>query len=486
MSAPRRRLRSALALSSGAVVFSGAMLGFGSPLAVAATTTSGLVRAYPVRVGGSGAAAGVDLLVPYATGLTGVEGSTDAASALVVADFTRRSLASPELRNLTCSVDIAPEECREPFSPLLLATQEAPGWDRSASFDRPATDADSSPTARLQATIGSDRRSFSEASSPGGALRGYLSFETATARGEARVDESGRVVTVARAELSGVVIGPNGEIRAEQLRTIASSGWVGSEAAREPRASVEVDGLIILDQPVELTPQGLRLRQGAPSEQEAYDGARVLLLELASRGIAVEAPVWGIDRSGGGVAARAQGFRVRFEQAVTGGPVEAPRLVYEIELGSSSASIAPGVLSRPRATEGGSLDVFSADLGLRRFESPAAQPAPAGSVERSAGNRRSRPGSPDRGESEAAAAGAVEAGPAPPTGEPSASFPPESVGERPTQTSAELSEIAAPTLGPSRSAESRRAARSVSGAFGAFLGLALVLPIARVIIRRLA
>ena len=104
------------------------------------------------------------------------------------------------------------------------------------------------------------------------------------------MDDKGRLVSTATSELDNVSIGPKNEVHFSRLVTTAQALGAGAENSKDGRADIRIDNFYILDNPVELTRAGLRLANAGPSEQEAYDGAKVLLKKLKDRGIILKLP----------------------------------------------------------------------------------------------------------------------------------------------------------------------------------------------------
>jgi hypothetical protein len=289
-------------------------------------------------------------------------------------------------------------------------------------------------------------------------------------------------VSAVRSSLSDVVIGPSGEVRFSRLTSTASALGAGSEGSKEGRADVRVENFVILDNPVELTRAGLRLAGGGPSEQEAYDGAKALLERLKNeRGITLGLPDFAaqVQRKAEHVTVQAQGLRVHFERSVQGPQgVQTQGVASDLELGRTTALVA--ATERP-----GQIEVRNGDLvvessgDLNDVRTPEAAPPPTSKPR--AGNNRQVDATPpairvNPGQQELTVA------------QPGPDGPPGQIENLPNAADDAL---ASPPLGPENQAlpDIRRAlglrdARAVSRAFGAFIGLGLILPIARLVIRR--
>src|SRR5438445_51797 len=99
------------------------------------------------------------------------------------------------------------------------------------------------------------------------------------------------------------------------------------------------DPFTLLDNPAELHRAELRLANAGPSEQEAYDGAKVLLKKLKDRGIVLDHPNFDaqLTKTPAHVTDDTQGLVVHFEQAV--GSVEASAFSYPLNLGHATAVV---------------------------------------------------------------------------------------------------------------------------------------------------
>ena len=183
-------------------------------------------------------------------------------------------------------------------------------------------------------------RSLGDASGPAGALPGYVSIGSSSARHDLSIDDKGRLLSTARSELTNVSIGPKNEVHFSRLETVAQGFGSGAPNTKDGRADLRITDFFILDNQVELTREGLRLANAGPSEQEAYDGAKVLLKKLQERGIRLELPNFDaqLKKSPDHVAVSVRGLSVWFEQSV--GAVSANALSYPLDLGMATAVVA--------------------------------------------------------------------------------------------------------------------------------------------------
>jgi hypothetical protein len=460
-----------------------------APAAPAAYTV--LARAYPLFWAGSSGLPVDDLKVPYVSGVTNNLPLTEAKAALAQPDLSVAAMRGAAIQGLTCS-GYDESKCRDPFLPEAEAghfSVDAAHHEQAASFQGKDGKFPGSIHALTDcvADCGNQLvRILGEVAGPPGGIGGYITIGGSSASHDTAIDTAGRLTGVARSELRDGVIGPKGEIRFSSLSTAATASGLGAANSKDGRAEVRAENLVILDQAVELTPAGLRLASGAPSEQEAYDGAKALLQELKKRGITLELPDFAsqVDRQPDFVTVKAKGFTVRFDQSVQGPPgVPAQTVSQVLDLGSSTALVA--AFDRER-----DIDVSIDGEKVTVAAPPPADttaPAPASSTTQvpsstNPGNNKppkpvTRPVLPPNGvvtvEAPAPATtpegGAVDTPQGPAT-------PGETLG--PDNQALPSADQIVDTLG-------LRGARSVSRAFGAFLGLGLILPVARFVIRRL-
>jgi len=192
------------------------------------------------------------------------------------------------------------------------------------------------------------------------------------------------------------------------------------------------------------------------------------------------------------VAVEVQGLRIFFEQAA--GPVNASALTYPLELGHSTAVVAALDTDKTiKVNDGGGVTVETAAptaAPTTPGNPPAAPPATAknprgtSSTPNSAARDNEKGALPTPSKPDAAqpAPTPVTGGePAVPSAEIGAQAPTGDTGAQMTNPD----EGALPNLGDVERKLGLRGARSVSNAFGAFLGLGLILPVARFLIRRL-
>jgi hypothetical protein len=442
-----------------------------------------LAKAYPLAWSGAGLPVG-DLRVPYVSGLTNNSAAADAHAVLAEADLKTTTMSGEEIKGLTCA-GFSDTDCKDPFLPHArserLAGSESPRIERTASF---VGKEDKFP-GRIHSLVecadcAKDvTRSSSDASGAAGELATYFSIGGSSASQDLSLDERGRLVSMARSTLSDMVIGPKGEVRFSRLTITATAFGSGAENAKDGRADVRVENFVILDNPVELTRAGLRLAGGGPSEQEAYDGAQALLEKLKERGITLGLPDFNaqVDRKPDHVTVQAQGLRVHFERAVQGPQgVQTKSVASDLELGSTTALVAA-------SDRAGTIEVSDKDGAVVVDSSHLVQaPAPSPSAEAPKNRSTKRQQGAD-------SRPAADQGPgvtwtpapgiqSPPTGPTSPPAGPDTVinGEPSGPENVALPDITR-ALG-------LRNARSVSRAFGAFIGLGLILPIARLVIRR--
>ncbi len=460
-----------------------------APAAPAAYTV--LARAYPLLWAGSSGLPVDNLKVPYVSGVTNNLPLTEAKAALAQPDLSVTAMRAESIQGLTCS-GYEEGKCRDPFLPE--AAVEHPNLsadpahrEQAASFTgkegkypgsiHAMTDCAGDCGNQLVRTLG-------EAAGPAGGLGGYITIGGSSASHDTSIDSAGRLTGVARSELRDGVIGPKGEIRFSSLSTTATASGLGAANSKDGRGDIRVENFLILDQPVQLTSAGLRLASGAPSEQEAYDGAKALLEDLKKRGITLELPDFAaqVDRQPDFVTVKVKGFTVRFDQSVQGPPgVPAQAVSQVLDLGSSTALVA--AFDRERE--------ITINEGDKVQASPE-PPAPAGGPSTSGpasgpatgtANNKPKPSTPraaplPNNNSDLEVSAPVPPAPAPDSG--AVSGPPVPPG-----STLDPNGVALPSPGGIVDTLGLRGARSVSRAFGAFLGLGLILPVARFLIRRL-
>ena len=444
-----------------------------------------------------------NLHVPFVWGKTNNVAVAKSEAKLADPDETVRPLSGEEISGLTCN-GFDPKFCQDPFKPEARVEHAGPDGRRlemTASF----AGKDGNFPGDIQALTDCAGncgpqlvRSVGHAAGPAGALPGYVSVGSSSATHELTIDEKGRLVSTATSQLDNVTIGPKHEVHFSRLVTTAQAVGAGAENSKDGRADLRIHDFYILDNPVELTRAGLRLKNGGPSEQEAYDGAKVLLQQLKDRGITLELPNFDaqLTKTPAHAAVDTQGLRVTFGQAV--GSVNPSALTYPMELGHSTAVVA--ALDAPGRT----MDVSESPNGTVTVQNTAvpASPGPEAKppVSPPATGRGqlkppvSKTGPADERKGGLAVPpkpGETRRPPNPPTGgETTAVTPPAGISPAPSgDNGAELvtspEEVVLPSLGDVQDKLGLRGARSVSRAFGAFLGLGLILPVARFLIRRL-
>lgn len=459
-----------------------------APAAPAAYTV--LARAYPLFWAGSSGLPVDSLRVPYVSGVTNNLPITEARAALAQPDLSVTAMRSEQIEGLTCA-GFEESKCGDPFVPVAEVNHpnlsvEPAHRDQAASFAgkegkhpgsiHALTDCAADCGNQLVRTMG-------EAAGPAGGLGGYITIGGSSASHDTSIDSAGRLTGLARSELRDAVIGPRHEITFTSLSTTATASGLGAVNSKDGRGDVRVENLLILDQPVELTSAGLRLAN-ATSEQEAYDGAKALLEELKKRGITLEVPDFAaqVDRQPDFVTVKVKGFTVRFDQSVQGPPgVPSQTVSQALDLGSSTALVAAFDREREITINDGDKVQASPEL-----PAPAPGPSPAGPNGPDKGNvskpvktptQRPAPLPNNNGDFEVSAP--APPAPAPEQGEVNGPAVPPSTDPAfgPDKTALDVDDVV-DTLG-------LRGARSVSRAFGAFLGLGLIIPVARFVIRRL-
>jgi hypothetical protein len=450
-------------------------------------------KAEPLVWGGSSRAVG-SIHAPFVWGKTNNVAVAKSEAKLADPDEALKPLAGDSIAGLQC-VGYDEKSCKDPFLPQGQVEHTGPdarhaelaaSWPgKDGKFPgniRAVTDCGGNCGAQLVRSLGS-------AAGPGGALAGYVSIGSSGASHDLSIDDKGRLVSFAKSQLDNVSIGPKNEVVFSSLVTTAQALGAGAADSKDGRADIRVNDFRILGYPVELTRAGLRLANGGPSEREAYDGAKALLQRLKDeRGIVLEIPNFDaqVTRTAAHVAVDAAGLRVTFQQ----GPLDASTLGYPLELGHSTAVVA--ALDAPGRT----MNVNENDGGVPTVENtPQPAPAPPTSV---AAPPTSRQKQDTPGTSRAGDKGKAQP-PKPGTTQPTATQPsnggllipppPTSVTEPPTDDGTQIvtdpNEVVLPSLDDVQDKLGLRGARSVSRAFGAFLGLGLILPLARFVIRRL-
>ena len=451
-------------------------------------------KAEPLVWGSSSSVPVGNLHAPFVWGKTNNVALAKSEAKLADPDETPKPLSGETINGLKCT-GFDEKFCKDPFTPQAQVEHSGPDarhLEMTASFVGKdgkfpgsilaVTDCGGNCGAQLVRSIGG-------AAGPAGALPGYVSVGASSAAHELSIDDKGRLVSFAKSQLENVSIGPKNEVHFSSLVTTAQAVGAGAADSKDGRADIRINDFFILDNPVELTRAGLRLANGGPSEQEAYDGAKVLLQQLRDRGIVLELPNFDaqLTKTPAHVAVVTDGLRVMFQQGV--GTVNAAPLTYPLELGHSTAVVAA------LDTAGRTMDVNENSSGVPTVENTQTAPvgpgpAPVSPPQTARKNTKVPTTKPGTG-------GAKNPTPKPDVTQPSPN--PTPGGELPVPPAQigppELTGDATPAVGNPddvafgvRDVTDKlglRGARSVSRAFGAFLGLGLILPVARFLIRRL-
>jgi hypothetical protein len=451
-----------------------------------------------------------DLHVPFVVGRTNNLALASSYSALAVPDRTSKAMSGEQISGLQCAgYDPKTQPCKDPFQMVATgehaAVPDAGHSEQSASFTgkdgkfpggiRALTDCPGNCGPQVV-------RSTGTATGPAGALPTYVSVGSSSATHDLTIDDKGRLVSTATSELDNVSIGPKNEVHFSKLVTTAQALGAGPENSKDGRTDLRINDFYILDTQVELTRAGLRLANAGPSEQEAYDGAKVLLKKLKDRGITLTLPNFDAQlvKTPDHVTVDVSGLGVLFEQSV--GSVNAT-VSSPLQLGHSTAVVAALDAS------GKNVEIQQDKNGNPVVVTTAPSPAPTpnsgqavkpggpGSLtgggrgqNTSAGGKPSTTGTPGSVPPPATTGTGVNGAPTTSNGQsPSVTTPAEpapsgqvGTGDQglndPTQT-------ALPSIKDVERKLGLRGAHSVSRAFGAFFGLGLILPLARFLIRRL-
>ena len=452
-------------------------------------------KAEPLAWGGSSGAVG-SIHVPFVWGKTNNVAIAKSEAKLADPDEALKPLAGDAIAGLQCA-GFDEKSCKDPFLPQAVVehagadakrAEKAANWPgKDGKFPgniRAVTDCGGNCGAQLV-------HSVSGASGPAGALAGYVTIGSSSASHDLSIDDKGRLVSFAKSQLDNVSIGPKSEVQFSSLVTTAQAVGAGTESSKDGRADIRINDFRILGYPVELTRAGLRLANGGPSEQEAYDGAKAVLQRLKDeRGIILEIPNFDtqLTKSPAHVSVVAQGLRVTFQQGV--GAVNASALAYPLQLGLSTAVVA--ALDAPGRT----MNVNDDGGGVPTVENTPQSPPPSPGTTTPAAPATSRQkqdadktgGTGGKSRVEAPKSGITQP---PSTATPGEELPVPSTGvtEPPagdgTQLVTSPDEVTLPSLDDVQRKLGLRGAQSVSRAFGAFLGLGLILPLARFVIRRL-
>ncbi len=465
-----------------------------APAAPTAYATFG--KAEPLVWGSSSSVPTGNLHVPFVWGKTNNVAIAKSEAKLADPDESLKLLSGDSISGLACQAGFDEKVCRDPFKPFAQVEHAGPDArhaEMAASW--PGKDGKLPGNIKAFTDCGGNCgpqvvRSFSGASGPAGALAGYVSVGSSSASQDLSIDDKGRLVSIARSQLDNVSIGPKNEVHFSSLVTTAQASGAGAENSKDGRADIRINDFFILDNAVELTRAGLRLANGGPSEQEAYDGAKVLLQKLKDRGILLELPNFDaqVAKTPSHVAVDTQGLRITFQQAV--GSVSA--LNYPLELGRATAVVA--ALDAPGRT----MDVNENSSGVPTVENTQSAPAggpgpgpvsppetarnPKGTPTTKVGGRETKEQPPPSKPTITQPApttvpGGLPVPPPPEIGTPTPTGDATPVLNNPDDVAFGVRDVT-DKLG-------LRGARSVSRAFGAFLGLGLILPVARFLIRRL-
>ncbi|MGH9001200.1 MAG: hypothetical protein ACRDY7_17620 [Acidimicrobiia bacterium] len=521
-----RRLLGGLS-SAASIILVGSLVA--APTASAAgvppTSYTVVARAYPLYwEGSSGLSVGEKLRVPYVAGMTNNLPVAEASAAIALPDLSVTAMSGPAVEGLTCE-GYEEKRCRtDAFLPEAAASHRSPDpatARQRATFGGPEGKAPGAILALNQ--CGGDCgkqlvRSHANAEGPPGGIPGYISVSGSVASHDVTVDDNGRLHGVARSELRNGVIGPEGEVTFSRLTSISNASGTGADNSKGGTSTIEVTDMVILGYRVELTSAGLRLAHGGLSEQEAYDGAKALLAKLRDeRGITLEFGnlAGDVTRKAAHVTVQTKALRVKFAAVQTANGVASSRIEQVMDLGSSTVLVAAFDSKRriDVSYEGDDMVVEAEpEPAPTSASAPPPAPAPAGGGpaetgapgqatispggtdgERSAPSRLRPSGKvkftlKNRAAAKPPADPAEVAAPAPAPAEPTTPAPSEpDVSELPVTPAAPTEPDEGPdevTIGIGDLTSGLRDARTVTRAFGAFLALGLVLPLARFVIRR--
>ena len=496
------RLPRALAVAAVAVVTViplAASSASAAPVAPTAYTVFG--SAAPLNWAGSSSLPVSDFHVPFVVGKTNNLAVASAKAFLAAPDENLTTMSGDSISGLTCN-GYTEKTCKDPFLPQALASTSGPDGrhlEQTASF----TGRDGKFPGNIHAlndcpgSCGDQLvRSLGSATGPAGALPGYVSIGSSQASYDTTMDDKGRLISTATSELDNVSVGPKNEVHFSKLVTTAQAIGAGADNTKDGHPDIRINDFYILDNPVELTRAGLRLANGGPSEQEAYDGAKVLLKKLKDRGITLELPNFDsqLAKAPDHVIVDTAGLRVRFEQSV--GNVNATALSNPLDLGHSTAVVVALDVDRktdvqPDSKGGVVVQTTAPASPATQPRGPQATPAtPKGTNPTSSGHGGGTPASAGErgGPTTTATPGVSTPQPTPSTD--GAAVAPEPAGQaQPTvgDTTPGMDNPDNVALGLKDVERNLglRGAHSVSRAFGAFFGLGLILPLARFLIRRL-
>jgi len=478
-----------------------------APVAPTAYTVFG--SAQPLVWGAASSLPVGDLRVPFVWGKTNNLAVASANAALSVPDgnpTTPKPMSGDSISGLTCT-GYAENFCKDPFTPLAKVTQNNgvnPGHaEQTASFGgkdghfpgsiHAVTDCPGNCGDQIV-------HSATNALGPTGGYGGYVTVGSSSASHDLSMDDRGRLVSTATSELDNVSIGPKNEVHFSKLVATAQAIGAGADNTKDGRADLRIADFYILDNPVELTRAGLRLANAGPSEQEAYDGAKVLLKKLKDRGIVLDLPNFDaqLTKTPDHVTVDTQGLVVHFEQSV--GSVEASAFSYPLNLGHATAVvIALNTDGKTDVTQNPNGSVTVQSPPPAASAPPPIQPRPTqGSGPskpgiNSGGNpgKSAKPGSGGPRDTVPSSPGGTSSSPPPAVNSGGTPTAPVATGDTPipagsaTAAPNNPNDVALPSVGDLERNLGLKGARSVSRAFGAFLGLGLILPLSRFLIRRL-
>jgi hypothetical protein len=441
-----------------------------------------------------------DVHVPSVVGKTNPLGVASSYAALSNPDGSGKTMSGQDINGLQCT---GYDACKDPFVMIARAGHEgdaAGHSEQAASF----TGKDGKFPGNIHAVTDCPGACASQpvhssgtAAGPAGALPGYVSIGASSATQDLSMDDKGRLVSTATSELDNVSIGPKNEVHFSRLVTTAQALGAGAENSKDGRADIRIDNFYILDNPVELTRAGLRLANAGPSEQEAYDGAKVLLKKLKDRGIILNLPNFDaqVTKTPDHVTVDVPALSVIFEQSA--GPVQAAALSDPVELGHATAVVAAIDANKHievRQDSKGNPVVVTTTAPPAASLPVSEPPANHSGGSSATGSRHNSNGTPGRttpstSPSSSNPSSTPAVNPAPTGAGPAASMPSLEPGSSSTtdgagQAPGNPNDVA---LGLPHLPDNLglRGAHSVSRAFGAFIGLGLILPLSRFLIRRL-
>lgn len=442
-----------------------------------------------------------DVHVPAVVGTTNPLGVASSYAALSNPDGSGKTMSGQDIIGLQCAGYPA-DTCKDPFLMTARGRHEgdaAGHSEQAASF----TGKDGKFPGNVHAVTDCPGACASQpvhstgtGAGPAGVLPGYVSIGSSSATQDLSMDDKGRLVSTATSELDNVSIGPKNEVHFSRLVTTAQALGAGAENSKDGRADIRIDNFYILDNPVQLTPAGLRLANAGPSEQEAYDGAKVLLKKLKDRGIILDLPNFAVQvvKAPDHVTVDTPALSVIFEQSV--GSVQAAALSDPLQLGHSTAVVAAIDTNKNievrQDKNGNPIVVTTAPPAVAPVTSeapgPKPKPVPPGPGHNANGNvpgRTTAPTTPNNSNT-------TQAVNTPPGGTNGGSATTGQSVEPGSSSTTDAAQglnngnlNALPSAGDVANKLGLRGAHSVSRAFGVFFGLGLILPLSRFLIRRL-